>query len=80
LKLEEEHLNAVFSVAVSPDGATVASGSYRWVKLWDARTGALKQTLTAGVTGITTPLAFSPDGRTLAGAGDKSVKLWDVGG
>ena len=35
------HTDSVFSVAFSPDGTRVVSGSTDWlVKIWDAATGA----------------------------------------
>ena len=40
------HSNCVWSVSFSPDGTTVASGSYdETVKLWDVTTGECLQTL-----------------------------------
>jgi WD40 repeat protein len=70
----------VKAVAFSPDGTTLASASWdKKVKLWDAGTGALRQTL-EGHEKVVKAVAFSPDGTTLASASwDKKVKLWDAG-
>ena len=73
------------SVAFSPDGATLASGSTRTneanIKLWNVANRSLIATLpghTGGPTGVHS-VAFSPSGDTLAsGSGDKTIKLWDV--
>jgi WD40 repeat protein len=66
-------------VAFSPDGARLASGSAdSTVKLWDARTGAILQTL-SGQSGGGLGLAFSSNGARLAsGSFDGPVKLWDT--
>jgi WD40 repeat protein len=49
------------------------------VKVWEAETGRLRQTLTGSdATGGFTGLAYSPDGAILAGGGlDGTVWLWD---
>ena len=71
--------SSVNSVAFSPDGLTLASGSGdETIKLWDVVTGEVKATL-EGHEGYVWSVAFSPDGLTLAsGSLDKTIKLWDV--
>jgi WD40 repeat protein len=73
------HAKLVFSVAYSPDGKTLASGSYdQTIKLWDFASGKEKATLKGHDLSIS-PLAFSPDGKTLAsGSEDYTIKLWDL--
>ena len=75
----EGHERWVFSVAFSPDGSTLASGSEdATIKLWDVATGTLKATL-EGHEDWVFSVAFSPDGSTLAsGSEDATIKLWDV--
>ena len=73
------HTLQVLSVAFSPDGRTLATGSADYTaKLWDVSTRALKATL-QGHTFWVHSVAFSPDGRTLAtGSLDYTAKLWDM--
>ena len=71
------HQEAVFSLALSPDGETIASGSGdKTVKLWN-RQGQLLQTLQGHQEWVTS-VALGPDGETIASASyDKTVKLWN---
>ncbi len=75
------HTSWVSSVAFSPDGKYVASGSWNEslnVKLWDASTGKLLRTFSGHPKSVEA-VAISPDGRqVLSGSSDKTLKLWDT--
>ncbi len=74
------HRDWVHAVAFSPDGQTLASGSYdRTIRLWNVTTGASRRVLRGHGRSINS-VAYSPDGRWLAsGDDDASVRLWDAG-
>ena len=73
------HSNCVFSVAISPDGKTLVSGSSdKTIKIWRLDTGELLRTLTGHLEWVRA-VAISPDGQTLvSGSGDHSIKIWDL--
>jgi WD40 repeat protein len=75
------HKGYGYSVAFSPDGKHIASGSWdQTVQIWDAATGAEITTLT-GHEGPINSIAFSPDGKRLASASsDKTIRLWSLSG
>src|SRR4028119_171473 len=72
------HLN-VYSVAISPDGQTLAScGDDKTIKIWNLNTGELLCTFT-GHSDIVWCVTFSPDGQILASCSeDKTVKIWKL--
>jgi len=73
--------SALVGVAVSPDGARVASNSVGGARLWDAADLSPVRTLVPDLLHPLGDIAFSPDGRYLA-HGDKvpSVPLWRLEG
>ena len=74
------HGATVRSVAFSPDGQRIVSGSEdNTVRVWDAQTGAPISNPLSGHTDWVGSVAFSPDGqRIVSGSGDQTVRLWDA--
>jgi WD40 repeat protein len=72
------HSQNIESVAFSPDGKTLASGSWDGkVQLWDTSKGKLKATVDGNDQEVC--VAFSPDGKILASWGFSGrIKLWDM--
>jgi WD40 repeat protein len=67
---------AVYGLAVSPDGAKLATASWPGrVELWDTESG--KPLMVISEVEHLNDLAFSPDGQRLAGAG-LITQVWDV--
>ena len=75
----EGHTDQVQSVAFSPEGTILASGSDDGnVKLWDVETRTHITTLQGHGGGVYS-VAFTPDGTALAsGSADRTIILWDV--
>ena len=77
LKTLEGHSSYVSSVAYSPDGTKIISGSGdKTIKIWDANTGQCLQTL-EGHSERVYSVAYSPDGtKIISGSLDNTVKIW----
>jgi hypothetical protein len=76
------HLSLVESMAYSPDGRTLATGSFREVTLWDPAAGTVRKRI-GGFADRVVALAYSPDGKLLAAAGgppteEGEVKVFDA--
>ena len=73
----EGHTSSVMSVAFSPDGKRLATGSTdHTVKIWDLESGKSSLTLRGG---WIWSVVFSPDGKRLAtGSDGGTAKIWDL--
>jgi WD40 repeat protein/class 3 adenylate cyclase len=74
-----KHNSAVKSIAVSPDGKYILSGSEdNTAKLWETATGKEIRTF-KGHCGWVCGVCFSPDGKfVLTGSYDHTLKLWET--
>jgi serine/threonine protein kinase len=73
------HSRSVNSVAISPDGQTLVSGSNdKTINIWNLANGKLIRTLT-GHSGWVRSVAISADGQTLvSGSYDKKINIWNL--
>jgi WD40 repeat protein len=77
------HLSLVDSMAWSPDGKYLASGSFQEVAIWDPMTGELRHKI-KGFAHSVVAIAFSPDGKLMGVTGGEptvegEVKVYEVG-
>ncbi|KAF7352043.1 WD40 repeat-like protein [Mycena venus] len=77
-KMFQPHTSAVTSVAFSPSGKHIVSGSSdNTVRVWDAETGVMVPGLFEGHISDVTSVAFSPDGTHIAsGSLDNTVRVY----
>ncbi|CUA70836.1 Lissencephaly-1 homolog [Drosophila willistoni] [Rhizoctonia solani] len=78
--IHEGHTKAVYSVAFSPDGNYIVSGSDDdTVRMWNARKPSVIGEPLEGHTYSIRSLAYSPLGNIIASASfDRTIRLWDV--
>lgn len=78
------HSQDVRSVAVSPDGRAIASGSFDGtIKIWNLETGALIRTLTghSDAGEMVSSVAIAPNGTLLASSSNGyggTIKIWNL--
>ncbi len=73
------HTDAVYAVAVTPDGKKVASGSEdETLKIWDLDSGQYLTT-PKGHTGTIYNATVTPDGKkVVSGSQDRTLRIWDL--
>ena len=73
------HRGAVLSVAFSPDGQSIVTGSQdHQAKVWDATSGAVLHTLRGHGASVFS-VGFSPDGKwIISGSDDQTARVWDA--
>ncbi|KIJ51659.1 hypothetical protein M422DRAFT_243977 [Sphaerobolus stellatus SS14] len=71
---------SVHSVAFSPDGQYIVSGSSdKTIQIWDSSTGKLVGEPLRGHSDSVTCVAYSPDGESIvSGSYDKTIRIWNV--
>ena len=72
------HANSVGSIALSPNGTTLASGSYDGeIKIWDLQKRKVKCSLKAHEKDISC-LVFNSEKELISGSYDEKIKIWNL--
>ncbi|KAJ7613251.1 hypothetical protein DFH06DRAFT_1015013, partial [Mycena polygramma] len=76
----EGHTQGIESVAFSPDGKLIISGSWdRTIRIWDAESGEQLGDPLEGHAHRVSSVAFSPDGKWIvSGSHDETIRIWDA--
>jgi cytochrome c len=76
----EGHTAPIVALALSPDGATLASASWdQTIRLWPLAAGRAR--VLEGHTQNVNGVAFAPDGRTVVSVSyDQSIRIWPLSG
>lgn len=78
-RMFDGHTGVIWTVAMSPDGKTLASaGDDKEIRLWNVATGKTSRLL-AGHTNLVRSVVWSADGKSLfSGSFDTTIRQWDI--
>ncbi|KAH7928957.1 WD40 repeat-like protein [Leucogyrophana mollusca] len=77
----QKHTGRILSIAFSPDGRLIASGSAdHTARVWDIETAASWPSNFGGHSAAIQNIAFSPNGKLIvSSSADRTICVWDVG-
>lgn len=75
----EQHQDYVYDFAITGDSQTLVSvGGDKAIRIWNLKTGQLKNTLTGHSREVYT-VVLSPDGKTIyTGSNDNTIRVWNL--